>query len=293
MIGDYNGPQREMATGRLKAIYGKLSDDLRAAAEAAGPEAAQAWNRAQTYTRVSEQRINSAFGKILKADTPERAYSILTNYAAEGQSGSNITALKRVMQSLPEDDRAVVAGTIIRRLGRAGNGAQNAEGDAFSPSVFLTNWNKMNPEARHSIARNGLDDGVGDDLMKLAKVAEGWKKSGADRNHSNTAGTVAQIGLASGVLGALFGGGSPMAGAGLIAGAGAANVSARFLTNPRVLHALNRLAATGEATALQQIAAGKGVTPEIAAEAAAILRLEAGEPSSPQSPQRALAPATY
>ena len=290
-VGKISGPNSDMAQGRLKAIYGRLSDDIRAAAEAAGPDAANAWNRAQTYTRVSEDRIRTAFGKILKADTPERAYSILTGYAAEGASGSNITALKRVMQSLPEDDRAVVAGTIVRRLGRASAGAQDAAGEAFSPATFLTNWNKMSPEARATIARNGLDDGVADELTKLAKVAERYKESGADRNHSNTAGAMSQIALASGVIGALFGGGSPMAAAGIVAGAAGANVSARFLTNPRVLHALNRAAATGELTALKRIAEGQGVTPEIAMEAATILRLQAPEaPSSPQSQPTGLLP---
>lgn len=284
-IGDIKGPERDIATGKLKAIYGRLTDDLKAAAEAAGPQASYAWTRAQKYTKASEGRIEQAFSKVLKADTPERAYSILTGYATEGSGQANINALNRVFMSLPKEDRAVVSGTIIRRLGRATAGTQDAAGEAFSPATFLTNWNRMSPEARATIARGGMDPGVPDQLTKLAKVADQWKKAGLDKNHSNTGGTVGQIGLWTGFFASLFTGNLGTA-AGIAGGAGAANLSARAMTYEPFLKALNRIAATGEASAMQRLATSPDVPREIAMEAATVLRLAAPEASSPQSQPR-------
>jgi hypothetical protein len=280
------GTERTMARGTLKAIYGRLTQDLEAAAKAQGPEAVYAWGRAQKFTKASEDRIRDTFSKILKADTPERAYSILTGMTAEGTGAANITAVKRVFNSIPPEDQAVVAGTIIRRLGRAAPGGQDAAGGAWSAATFLTNWNKMAPEARAVIGRSGLDETVGEGLTKLAKVAEQAKAAGLDRNFSNTAGTGSQIALWSAITSALFTG-HPLIAGGIAAGATAANISARFLTNPKALHALTRYVATGGSTeALQRIAKGQGVPAEIATEAATILRLGLSETASPQSQPR-------
>jgi hypothetical protein len=263
-IGKISGPGSDMAQGRLKAIYGKLTEDLSASAKSAGPEAAAAWNRAQKYTKVSEGRIDQAFGKILgKNTTPEQAYSILTGMTAEGTGRANVDALKRVFKSLPKDDAAVVAGTIIRRLGRASAGAQDAAGETFSASTFLTNWNKMAPEARETIANGGLDKGVSASLTKLAKVIDAKKRADGLRNTSKTAPHVISAALGAAAWA------DPITAVGAFI---TANVGARAMTNRRFLSALNRFVATGKPDALKVIA--KGSAPG-AVEAATILRLQA------------------
>ena len=275
-----SGPATDQTKGRLKAVYAALSEDLDAAAKSAGPEAAHAWTRANRYKRASEERIESAFGKILKADTPERAYSILTGMAAEGAGGANIDGLRRVFGSLPADERAVVAGTVIRRLGRATAGAQDAAGEAFSADTFLTNWNRMSPEARGIIARGGLDDGVEVGLTKLAGIIEKAKESGTFRNRSNTGNAISA---------GAFGAWAFTSPAQAIAAGALSHLTARAVTSPAFLHALNRAAATGKTDALMKIAKGKD---PLALEAATILRLQAAEVSPPPQPST-YGPATY
>ena len=269
----FDGAETNVAKGQLDQIYKALSEDLDATVQAAGPEAAQAWTRANKYKRVSEERITSAFSKLLGDKvTPEAAYTRLTAMAAEGGGGANISSLRRVFQSLPKDERATVAGTIIRRLGRATAGAQDATGEAFSADTFLTNWNKMSPAARSTIASSGLDKGVEDGLTTLARVIERAKEAGTFRNHSNTGNVVTGAALGSGAIAA------PVS---TIATAIGSWSAAQLVTMPKLLHAVNRLAATGKTDALNALAAAGGPG---AIEAQTILRLQAPQgSSSPQS----------
>lgn len=279
-IGKISGPLADQAQGRLKALYGTLTRDLDAAADAAGPEAAHAWGRANAFTRASNERIDGALAKVITAESPEKAYSALTNMAMASGPKANIGNLREVFRSLPRDDAATVAGTIIRNLGKATAGAQDASGEVFSANTFLTNWNKMDPDARAIIASNGLDPGVGQQLSKLATVIERAKEADTFRNTSHT-GNVASA--------AALGGGFFAAPLSTIATALATNIGARALTSETFLHALNRFAATGKSDALVNLANGSG--PE-AIEAAKILQLQAGS-SSPQSQPIPRGTATY
>jgi hypothetical protein len=265
-LRSFDGSETNVAKGQLDQIYKALSTDLDAVVKQAGPEATQAWTRANTYKRVSEDRIGSAFGKVLgEKVTPEAAYSRLTAMTAEGSARADIEALKRVFQSLPKEDAAVVAGTIIRRLGRA----ENAEGQAFSAAKFLSGWNKMSPEARAIIGRSGMDDGVGEGITKLAKVIGRFQAADAVRNRSNT-GNVATASAFGASLATAAATANPMAVA-LITGTGVlSHLSARALTNKTMLSVLNDYAATGNPVGLRALAASKS---PLAVEAATILRL--------------------
>jgi hypothetical protein len=281
-LRSFDGAETNVAKGQLDQIYKALSEDLDEVVDAAGPGAREAWTRANKYKRVSEERISTAFGKLLGDKiSPEQAYKRLTDMAQEGTASANIVALQKVLRSLPEEDRAVVAGTIIRRMGRASAGAQDAAGEAFSADTFLTNWNKMSPEARQTIAGAGLDPGVGEGLTKLAQVVEKAKEAGTFRNRSNTGGALTTFAL---------GGSFTQAPIATTAAAIASWGAAKLLTMPRLLHAVNRYAATGKIDGLERLAASEG--PE-AIEAANLLRLAGPEASSPQTPPREPAPATY
>lgn len=175
--------------------------------------------------------------------------------------------------SLPQDDRAIVAGTIIRRLGRAAPGAQDAAGEAFSAATFLTNWNRMSPEARDVIARSGLDDGVAEGLTKLAQVIEAAKEAGTFRNTSNTGNVASSIALGGGLVSA------PLT---TIATAISTWGAAQLLTYPHLLRAVNHYASSGSPAALRRIAESGRAG---ALEAATILRIAAPElTSSPRTP---------
>ncbi len=105
---------------------------------------------------------------------------------ARGTQGGN-KRLSRLMSNMTGPERGEIRSTLIDRLGRATPGQQNAEGDVFSPATFLTNWNKMTPQAKATLFG---DDGLRKNLDDVAKLAEGTKRSQAMANYSNTAGAI-------------------------------------------------------------------------------------------------------
>ncbi|MBN3270122.1 hypothetical protein CUR95_23965 [Bordetella bronchiseptica] len=81
------------------------------------------------------------------------------------------TILQRVVSALPKTNRRDLAAAVVKRMGRATAGNQNDAGDAFSTSTFLTNWNKLSPEARSTLFGRIGEAGLTDELMNLAKVS--------------------------------------------------------------------------------------------------------------------------
>lgn len=259
-VGRINGALADMDQGKLKLAYGKLTEDLEAAAKASGPEAEKAWRRANSYYRRGAERIESALDKTIKADSPERAFEAFARMAKGDKSTSDIRRMYQIKASIPENEWATVSASIIDRLGRAPSGAQNASGDVFSPGKFLTEWNNLSKEAKSIL----LSPASRKEMDLLADVAHGVKRTNAERNFSNT-------GTATGILATLMGAGVDM-GATATALAGA-NLSARAFTSQRFLRALNN-AARGDLKQLRAIE--RGGSP-FAQDAATILRITAAE----------------
>lgn len=259
-VGQVKGPLAGDSDRRLKALYGALSQDMDAAARAAGPEAVQAWNRATSHHRAGARRIQRVLDRTIDADNPERAFEAFRNMAMEGRASSDVRRMRQIKSSLSRDDWNVVSASIVDRLGRARPGQQNAAGDAFSPVTFLTEWNKLNREAKVIL----LPANVRDELNKLASVAEQARAAGAERNVSNT-GTVL-TGAATGAAAVQ----APLATMGVLAGTA---VSSRAFTSPIMLRALNTHA-RGDSRALRRLANGNG---PFARDAETILRLSAAQ----------------
>jgi hypothetical protein len=263
-IGKMNGPLADMDQGRLKRAYAALTDDLGAAAKSAGPEAAKAWTRANNYYRRGAERISSTLDKGVSGATPERAFEVVVALTKKDRSTADANRLFRMKAALPADEWKTVTASIVDRLGKATAGTQNAEGSAFSPTRFLTQWNQLSSEAKSAI----FPQGIRKEMDKLATVSEGVKRSNSERNFSNT-------GTASGMSAALVGGAVDM---GLTATAlAASNISARAMTNQRFLSALNR-GARGDLRALRAIS--KGTNP-YAQDAQTILRVSAAQAATP------------
>ena len=261
------GPLANMDEARLKLAYGKLSEDLSAAAEAAG--AGQAWSRANQYYKARMTRVDDVLKQTLKADTPEKAFDNFMALTKKDSGRGSLAKLQGIKKSLPADDWSDVAATALNKLGEATAGRQSAAGDAFSPDTFLTNWNKMSPEAK-VILSDGMDKGVKTELDALARVIERFKAAGGEKNFSNT-------GKANNVALFLLGSALDL---GTTAGiAGGSVLSARAMTNRNMLRALNRAAARNDFTGLKRIANGQG---PLAIEAQQVLRLTAGEEGQTQ-----------
>jgi hypothetical protein len=255
-IGSIKGPLADQADGRLKSLYGTLTADMEAAARAAGPDAFRSWKRATNYYRAGAERIERALDQTINAKSPERAFEAFRALASEGTSRADITRMTQIKRSMPPDEWGTVSASIVDRLGRARAGAQNAEGDVFSPSTFLTEWNKLAPQAKGIL----LPPEARRELEQLARVAERAKAAGAERNFSNT-GTI-QVLLALGI--------GTLTDAGAVAATlGGTYVSAKAMTSPQFLRAMNR-AARGDVRDMNRLATNKG---PLAQDAALVMRL--------------------
>jgi hypothetical protein len=126
-------------------LYGALAEDMRTAAEAQGPGAAQAFNRANTFGRSGMERLDRV-QPFVNPDAPEQSFQMLNRTL-----GDNTSTFQAVKKSLPGGARGTFAATVIDKLGKATPGQQNDTGDVWSPETFLTNWNRMSAKGRKEV----------------------------------------------------------------------------------------------------------------------------------------------
>lgn len=251
---DNAGLMSDFPRDKWKALYAALSRDLGAAAAEAGPQAEQAFRRANNYTKAGMDRVEMISRVIDKNGGPEKVFA-----AAMAGTRDGGTTLRAVMQSLPKEGQKALTAAVIKRMGLATPGAQDAAGDVFSAQTFLTNWNKVSPEARRALFdRYGPQ--FSKDMDRIARVAQNIKEgSQVFANPSGTANRGSAIGYWVSLLGALATGNPQVAG-GLAAGGTVANAAARFMTTPWAVRwlanstALPVGSAVSQAQALRQIA---------------------------------------
>jgi len=179
----------DVSKRELQGLYGALSDDLRAAAVNQGQDAVRAFDRANNYYRAASRRLEDGLkpivSKIERAGfTPEQVYQTALSGSKEG--GSRLFTLKR---SLTRDEWSVVSGSVLQRLGRANNSAQNDLGEVFNVETYLTNWNKLSNPAKEALFEGTRRYSLGSDLDMIASAASKIKdKNSVLRNSSGTAG---------------------------------------------------------------------------------------------------------
>lgn len=222
----------DVPRSKWKSVYAALTRDMEAAATT--PEAKQALSRANAYYKARMDRLESLEAVIDKNGGPEKVFT-----AAMSGTRDGATTLRAVMQSLPKQGQEALTAAFIRRLGLANPGAQNAAGDAFNPSTFLTNWNKVSPEARKALFDRHGPRFV-QDMDRIARVADNIK-SGAEvyRNPSGTAAPLTAWTYWLGML-TMLGSGQKTAAGVTAAGGVAGNLSARQMTNPKFVDWLLR-----------------------------------------------------
>lgn len=227
-ISDYS-LSPDTPTREYKALYAALSRDMEEAAKAKGPAAVAAAQRANNYTRAAADRLEQIDRVVSKAGGPEKVYSAVMSGTQDGG-----TTLRAVMQSLPPEGQKAVTAAVIKRMGLATPGQQDAAGEAFSAGTFLTNWNRISPEARRALF-DRYGPGFSANMDKIARVAErirtGSKVFANPSGTANKAGaytfwtSLAGAGLSMPWIG-------PMPFISLVAGGAGANLMARFMTDP-------------------------------------------------------------
>lgn len=207
-------------------LYAALSEDLGVAAQKAGPQAEQAWQWANQFTKTQLGRLEELSG-LVGRDAPEKVFMAAISGTAEGD-----TIARRVISAIPKSERREFAAAMLQRLGRATPGQQNAEGDAFSSQTFLTNLAKLSKDARQTIFGRTDDKGILAQVENMGKVAENFREG--SKVFANPSGTAQALSLRDTML---IGGGAAATGnvgtAGLAVGAPVlANGVARVMTSP-------------------------------------------------------------
>lgn len=184
--GVYDGKLRGAPEQAMwKNILGNVSSDIEAGLRSAGrDQAADTFRAADKLWAERIEVIDQALAPIIGKDGLKSGEEVLAAVESmtQGKQGGNMR-LGRLLSSLPEAEAGKVRATLVDRLGRAKPGAQDAQGETFSPATFLTNWNKMTPQAKVSLYP---DKSMRDALNDLAVIAEGTKRGQSMTNTSNT-----------------------------------------------------------------------------------------------------------
>lgn len=228
----------------IKRLYGALSDDMAAAAEAAGPDALAAFQKANAYFRNGVASIEGALADIADPSaSPTSVWRSIKQLGTEGTASESLRSLAVIRRKVAPEAWDTYASALLNDLGNATPGAQDVTGEVFSVNTFLTNWNKMSPEARSIIFDGTRYADLDASLQSLTRVIGALKDAGRLSNTSNTALSV-NMGRILNTLGVGVGGatGAALSGdlagfAGGIAGMGGVVLlpreAAKLFTNPR------------------------------------------------------------
>jgi hypothetical protein len=222
--------------GALKTIYKALTSDMEAAAKAAGPDTARAFQRANSFYKEKADIIDDYLDSVSKKAAPEDVFK----WAMQGRDGAS--RIGAVRNSLKPPEWRIAVSAFMKRLGHAKSSSQDDLGDVFSTETFLTNWNNLDTSAKDALFR-GVDEfkSLRKDLDTVAaatsRIREG---STVLQNPSGTAPRILNVGgsLASmgGGVALASGGAFPVLSAALLAGPGLNNAVARMLTHPKVVN---------------------------------------------------------
>lgn len=213
-----------MSQGELRRIYGSLSDDLKATAQAAGgAPAVQAFERANAMHKFVEGWKDN-LGKALGTDrSGEGVTAAILRMAADGPTG-DLKALSMARAAVPRDVWQDVASTAVSRLGK------DAKGE-FSPNIFLNDFTKLSDRGKALLFNDVGSGGVLPHLEDIATVSKKFVEAGKLANTSGTAGHNATYTmLGAGAAGLLHG--SLMEPVGAITAIVGNNLMARALSSP-------------------------------------------------------------
>lgn len=228
----------DVPRSKWNPLYGALSEDMGNAAAAAGPNAVNAFDRANAFTRAGLGRMER-IAPVIDRPAPEQSFTALSSTLKE-----NTSTFQAVKKSLPQDVRGDFAGTIIERLGKATPGQQDATGGKWSPETFLTNWSKIKPEAQAELLSGipnatevkGLVDSVAQAASMMRDNSKMWANPSGTAAAATARGILGTVG--AGGLGAAAGMVSPMVPIGAGIGLGGINLTARALTSNKIRDAM-------------------------------------------------------
>ena len=172
----------------LEGLRDALTKDMERTADKAGPDALQAFRKANNqYRRYKDNETGfgkkSVFEPVLKDNAePEAIYQYAMGKSREG--GTRLNALRRQIDR--DEGKAVwdnLAGSVVERMGRE----DTVDGiGTFNSTKFLREWKGMSDEAKDALFKGTDRHQYRQDLDRLARVADNLKDYNRLRNQSNT-----------------------------------------------------------------------------------------------------------
>lgn len=228
--GSDKGPILNRATQLESALEKDVYESAGAADQAAGRDPTQpgsatyAQKTADQYYAQRARALKGPLGRAVKSlDDPTTASpeSVYNQLAADTAiKGGNNERLRQTWFRLPDEAKGKFAATLIDDMGRpqpssrtlgnkifdmvtgGGDEAALSDGFSWSPSTFMTSFNKMSPAARRVVfGKEGEQQ-----LVDIAQYASRLNQLGKTRNFSNTAKNLAAAGIVGAVGQALLGG---------------------------------------------------------------------------------------
>ena len=224
----------DIPIGELRTLYGALTRDMRAAAEAAGPEALQAFQRSNRFYAAGQKRIEGQINRFMDKANPEDIFQAIETGGRRG--ATRILAIRR---SVTPEEWRLVSGAIGRRLGRSVQSQRDDLSDSFSTTGFLRRYGELDKSTKNALF--GGQDGFKDDLDNLADISRQLGDlEGILANPSGTSAAVVGGGSTILATGAAFTGDLSFA-AGLLGAVAATDTAARLMTNRSFVKYLTRL----------------------------------------------------
>lgn len=219
---------RDIGQGELKELYGAMTQDLTQAAGKAGPKTLAKFNAANKYYRTAMETKIPILDEILRKGYDEEALTVAMR-SAESGSG-RLQALKRQMTG---DEWDTLAGTVLGRMGKAVPSKQDAAGEVFSISTFMTRWNKISPEAKTVLFGSQKNQPLRIQLDRLTQIVGDFKDVERMANVSRSGSTAAFLGLLVSSGAAAATGGFAVGVKTLGLGAAVPYAAAKLITNPK------------------------------------------------------------
>lgn len=202
--------------GVLRELYGSLTADLRQKAAAKGKTSLEAFDRLNSNYSKFITKIDDTVNPIVnKGETTEIFNAIRSGVALPKQTAT-------IMQSLPQKNRDILRGSLIREMGVDRTMAGQGE---FNAARFAGKFKALDPKAQKSLLI-GLPKEIQSDFMKVIDSAGLAAKTSLQGNASGSArsafiGATAVGGITNTILTAK-----------LIAGG---TITAKMFTSPRFI----------------------------------------------------------
>jgi hypothetical protein len=211
----------------LDNLYAGITKDLEVIAQSQGK--LKEFRRAEKFWSKSQDRINKSLKKYAKDDLGnEKIYAKIERAAKDGPT-ADIRELRVLRNSLRKDEWGEVAATTFNRLG-----VKNGE---FNINHFITNYNKMSPQARELFTshkphlRSSFDD-----LAKATALLQRYDRA-RPRGSAPTQNAIGSIMAVTGGAEAVLTASVPLFS--LLLG-GTARVTASMLSSPKFVKMLAR-----------------------------------------------------